>query len=218
MKSKQFGLLLDRGFCSSGSAFSCLFVIFFLGAVNQAYADAARESLEDDAVGFIKEMSNSALALMGNNALSIGNRKAGFRALLKDHFDLKTIGKWVLGRYWRKADPDQRNEFLILFEDLMVRTYVDRFKGYKGEHLRIGNAVKVGERDALVDSMLVSPEIQVEPVKIQWRVRAGSGRYWVIDVMVAGVSLGQTQRSEFASVIRKSGGKVEGLLAQLRRK
>ena len=42
--------------------------------------------------------------------------------------------------------------------------------------------------------------------------------YKIIDVMVEGVSMGQTQRSEFSSVIRQHGGKVEGLLAELRKR
>jgi phospholipid transport system substrate-binding protein len=40
----------------------------------------------------------------------------------------------------------------------------------------------------------------------------------VIDVVVEGVSMRVTQRDEFAAVIRRNGGKVEGLLAALRRK
>lgn len=216
MIPKKSELFPGRRFRSLRMAFSCLFAIFLFGVIGQAHADVARESLEDGAVGFIAEMSNSAIALMGDKQLSVGRRKTRFRALLKDHFDLRTIGRWVLGRYWRTASPGQRNEFLILFEDLMVRTYMDRFGDYNGEHLKIENAVGVGKRDVLVDSALVSPETRFEPVRIQWRVRVGSGRYRIIDVMVAGVSLGQTQRSEFASVIRESGGKVEGLLARLR--
>jgi phospholipid transport system substrate-binding protein len=40
----------------------------------------------------------------------------------------------------------------------------------------------------------------------------------IVDVYVEGVSLGQTQRSEFASVIRNTGGKVAGLLDEMRRR
>ncbi|HJO97653.1 MAG TPA: ABC transporter substrate-binding protein [Rhodospirillales bacterium] len=43
-----------------------------------------------------------------------------------------------------------------------------------------------------------------------------NGSYLIIDVMVEGVSMGQTQRSEFASVIRRNGGEVKGLIAKLR--
>jgi phospholipid transport system substrate-binding protein len=53
---------------------------------------------------------------------------------------------------------------------------------------------------------------------VNWRVRLRDGKYKVIDVMVEGISMGQTQRSEFSSVIRKNGGKVKGLLVELRKR
>ncbi|MDP6403471.1 MAG: N-acetylneuraminate synthase family protein, partial [SAR202 cluster bacterium] len=45
---------------------------------------------------------------------------------------VETIGQFVLGRYWRKATEAERREYLKLFEDLIVETYVDRFTKYTG--------------------------------------------------------------------------------------
>jgi phospholipid transport system substrate-binding protein len=45
-------------------------------------------------------------------------------------------------------------------------------------------------------------------------VRLIDGRYRVIDIMVAGISMAVTQRSEFASVARRGG--LEGLMVILR--
>ncbi|MCZ6467773.1 MAG: ABC transporter substrate-binding protein, partial [Alphaproteobacteria bacterium] len=54
--------------------------------------------------------------------------------------------------------------------------------------------------------------------RVDWRVRKRKGEHKVIDVMVEGVSLGQTQRSEVASVIRRNGGKIQSLLDEMRKK
>lgn len=201
----------------------CLLATALLAAIAslpQSVALASNQegaSFEDGAVEFVQNMSADAIALMANKDLNAEEQSLGFRKLLDHYFDLTTIGKWVLGRHWRRANEDQRVEFLKVFEDLMVRTYVERFKDYKGEKLHIQKAIRVGDRDALVEALLVSPSDQIDPVKVDWRLRANSGHYKVIDVMIAGVSLGQTQRSEFASVIRKNGGEVESLLVQLRK-
>ncbi len=56
------------------------------------------------------------------------------------------------------------------------------------------------------------------PAKVDWRVTRADGAYKITDVVVEGVSMAVTQRSEFASVIQRNGGKVEGLLAMLRQK
>ena len=56
------------------------------------------------------------------------------------------------------------------------------------------------------------------PIRINWRVRRSENTYRVIDVVVEGVSMSVTQRDEFAAVIRRNGGKIEGLLSALERK
>ena len=51
-----------------------------------------------------------------------------------------------------------------------------------------------------------------------WRVRRSDELFKVVDVMVEGLSMGLTQQKEFSSVIRKNGGKVNGLLDELRKR
>jgi len=46
----------------------------------------------------------------------------------------------------------------------------------------------------------------------------GDGLYKIADLIIDGVSMGASERSEFASVIQRSGGQVQGLLAMMREK
>ncbi len=52
------------------------------------------------------------------------------------------------------------------------------------------------------------------PTRVAYRVRNLDGNYKIIDVLVEGVSLVTTQRSEFSSVVTRDG--IDGLLAVLR--
>ena len=45
-------------------------------------------------------------------------------------------------------------------------------------------------------------------VKVDWHLTDRNGTYKISDVMVDGISMAVTQRSEFASVIQRSGGHV----------
>ena len=54
------------------------------------------------------------------------------------------------------------------------------------------------------------------PARVDWRVRGAPGAYKIIDVVVEGISMVVTQRSEFASVIRRGGGRLDSLTTQLR--
>ncbi|HCU54815.1 MAG TPA: toluene tolerance protein, partial [Gammaproteobacteria bacterium] len=37
------------------------------------------------------------------------------------HFDFRRMSQWVLGRSWRDATPEQREQFVAVFRDLLVR-------------------------------------------------------------------------------------------------
>jgi phospholipid transport system substrate-binding protein len=54
------------------------------------------------------------------------------------------------------------------------------------------------------------------PIKVDWRLSTRDGLYKISDVVVEGVGMGASERSEFASVIRRSGGELQGLLAMMR--
>ncbi len=70
---------------------------------------------------------------------------------------------------------------------------------------------RVGESDFLVQTSIARDGDTANAV---WRVRAQGGEYRIIDVLIDGISLTLTQRSEFASVIGREG--FDGMLAVLR--
>ena len=160
-------------------------------------------------------MADKAIAALAEDHITREEQVRRFRALLNEHFAVKTIGRWVLGRYWRKATKKERGEYLTLFEELIVATYVDRFTKYSGETLSVVSTAPKGKKDTMVFSHIKRLDGD-PPLKVNWRVRMLKGGHRIVDVMVEGISMGQTQRSEFASVIRKNGGKIEGLLSELR--
>ena len=181
----------------------------------------AAPTIGDDAIEaqrFIESMAEEAVATLTATGLPREEQRARFRTLLRSYFDVPTIGRWVMGRYWRKATDEQRTEYLALFEALIVTTYAERFSQYSGEKLAVNRTLTNEESgDLLVFSRLVPPG-GGEGVEVAWRVRGQTGNFVVVDVVVEGVSMGQTQRSEFASLIRRNGGKVEALLDELRRR
>lgn len=173
------------------------------------------DALSDGAHKFVASLADKAIDTLAVKNLSEEQREQRFRSLLREHFDLEAIGKWVLGRYWRGATTAEREEYLALFEDLIVKTYANRFKEYTGEQLTIQDAIPGGDDDAIVHSEIIRPN-GAPPIRVDWRVRSPDGSYKIVDVIVEGVSMSQTQRSEFSSVIRRHGGDIKGLLAALK--
>lgn len=176
----------------------------------------AAQSKEDAAQAFISQVAKTGIGFLRDEKMSQEQRKAEFRKLLRGSFDMKTIGRFSLGRYWKEASKAQQEEYLKLFEASVVETYAKRFEEYQGQELEVRSAKPEGDRDVLVSSFIVpndGPE-----VKVDWRVRDKGGQYKVVDVMVEGVSMALTQRSDFASVIQRGGGDVQVLIDNLRQK
>lgn len=171
----------------------------------------------DGASAFIDDMAKRAIGILQAGGASTAQGKAQFTQILNQGFDLPTIGRFVLGRYWNSASPQQQREYMDLFERMIVETYSRRFQNYQGETLVVKGTQAVGNGN----DTLVQTEIRQKdgpPIQVDWRVRQAGGGYKVVDVIVARVSMSVTQRDEFASVIAQNGGNVEGLLQALRQR
>jgi len=170
-----------------------------------------------EAKAFVEDMAVRAIAELTVSDLDKDKRRKQFREMMHEYFAFKSIAKWVLGRYWRRATEVERKEFLELFEQLMVTIYTERFERYSGETLTVEHAEVRSGKDALVHSRLLRPN-GLKPIKVAWRVRADGHVYRVVDIMVEGLSMGLTQRKEFASFIRQNNGRVQSLLIELRKR
>lgn len=163
---------------------------------------------------FIDSMGKRAISFLGNSSMSQDHKAREFRKLLKDSFDLSTIGRFALGRYWNSATDAQKKEYQSLFENLVVNVYSQRFDEYQGQDLDVRSSRPEGKKDAIVKSFIVDKN--GTEFSVDWRVRYKDGRYKIIDVIIEGVSMSLTQRSDFSSVIQRGGGNVDVLISHLK--
>lgn len=163
---------------------------------------------------FVQKVTDRGIDFLANPELSYEQRKKEFSGLLKDNFDIKTIARFSLGRYWRVATKQEKKEYLELFENMILEVYSKRFGDYQGENLEVESARASGKSDYIVTTKIILKD--GTPVQVDWRVRDRSKGFQVIDIIVEGVSMAVTQRSDFASVIQRGGGKVNVLLAHLK--
>jgi phospholipid transport system substrate-binding protein len=187
-----------------------LIVASFVTAWPAAAADA-----NPAASAFMQTLGNEAIRDLTDPAVPKAEREARFRRLLNDHFDMAAISKFVLGRYWRSADESQREEFRKLFEDFIVGSYSARFGEYRGEAFKVAGSSVDNAGSIIVHSRIDMPSS--EDIRVDWRLRGTDAEFSIVDIIVEGVSMAVTQRSEFASVIQSRGG-VEGLIEALRTK
>lgn len=177
----------------------------------------AAAGIEDGASAFLKSLAEKAVTSLTGADAPRPERIERFRAMFRENFAVRSIGKFVLGRNWRRASKSERREFLALFEDLMVMTYVDRFQRYAGEALEVTRSRAENDSVATVFSEIKRPR-GAKPIRIEWRVGTNGAVYKILDVIVEGASMSNTLRSDFGSILRREGNRISGLLAALREK
>lgn len=175
------------------------------------------DNIEGGSREFIRHMADQAIQSLTADKISRVERTKRFRLLFTDRFAVQAIGKSVLGKYWRKASEDEKSEFQELFEEFMVISYVDRFVSYAGASLQLKNTRRENKTNVTVFSEIKQPDGS-KPIRIDWRVGTNGSVYKVWDVVVEGISMSSTLRSDFGSIISQNDGKVLGLIKELKKK
>lgn len=107
---------------------------------------------------FIQNLGDKAIALLADKTLAPEERNTQFRDMMREAFDLQTIARFVIGRSWVTATPEQQKEYMDLFEALVVKTYSDRFALYTGEGFKVHSSVPESEKDTIVNSNITRPD------------------------------------------------------------
>lgn len=174
-------------------------------ALVYAVSGSAAEPIAAGAEALVRSFAGEGVVLLEDRSASLASRAERFRGLLDKYFATDAIARWVLGRYWGQFDAQEQREYRRLFEDLVVYGYVKRFGEYTGERLRITRSVTDNPTQVTVYSEIDRPA-SGQPIHVDWRVGARDGVYKITDVVVENVSLSQTWRSDFSSVIQQGGG------------
>jgi len=172
-------------------------------------------SASGEAGEFLTSMTGRAIAQLTDESLPLSERKTRFRVLFRENFDVPAVGRFVLGRYWRRAKPEARDAFLSVFEEIMIQRFAPKFAGYADTSFEITRVRALDKTGDFMISSKISPD-DGEAIEIDWRVRERDGHFKILDVIGEGISMALTLRSEYASAIKVSGGRIQGLIDRLR--
>lgn len=186
-----------------------------LGVAPAVFAPSALAS--GDPAAFVKDVSNQAITeLAVAQGASDKDRAAKLKPILEQYFDMPGIAKYMLGSYWRKATPEEQTGFTAALTDFLALSYGKRFATYTGHEMAIGRVRDDGDGLSTVFSVVKLPS--GEEARVDWIILSQDASYKISDVKVEGLSLADTHRQEFASVISNNGGSVAKLIEVLKKK
>jgi phospholipid transport system substrate-binding protein len=130
-------------------------------------------------------------------------RQARLHQIAEQAFDWQAMAQRALAVHWRGRTPQQRQEFVGLFRDLVERTYMNRLEAATQEKQDIQYVgEQVDESRAAVKTNVVTKRNQQVP--IEYRLQKTDGRWKIYDVLVEGISLVNNYRSQFNQIISSS--------------
>ena len=157
-------------------------------------------------------------AIQKDKALAAGDRQKALRLAeekVLPHVDFEEAARLAMGRGWLQASAEQKQKLIVEFRSMLVRTYSSAIGAYQGQQMKVLPVrMKPGDSEATVQNQYIRPGAR--PVRVDYSMRKGPDGWKIYDIVVEGVSLVLTYRSEFDSVVKQEG--VDALIRRLAQK
>ena len=154
----------------------------------------------DEVNDWLNKEINTIISAYQNNNLTNENKFLLIEKTINNNFAGSGIAKFVAGKSWNGATKDTKLEYINLFKRHLALNIASMMRGYSDQNYELVNS-RYDKKNKVI---LIDMEIFSETGSIQvtWRVKKSKERYFVIDLLVADISLVVTKRSEFNSMLK----------------
>ncbi len=198
-------------------------IVIALILISGTYADsvpAPQQLMEDTSKKMIAAFQENTEAIRTDS--KVADQLINDNLVPKINFPL--MSRWVLGKNWKKASPEQQQKFIAEFQKLVVKFYSKALVQFLSQNNLTDDIItftpfrgKLDGKYATIRSQ-VNPLNGAAPVKVNYDLYLSkkTGLWQVYDVSVEGISLVTTYRSSFKQIISQKG--MDALLSELANK
>jgi phospholipid transport system substrate-binding protein len=179
-------------------AFAAVVFAIMLAGASPALAGVPTDTVRDYTDAVVKVLEDPALKADDRRA----ERRAAVRKIAIDVFDVQETARRALGQHWQQRSPQEREEFVQLFAELLERSYINKIDLFGGEKLRFTDE-KVDGDHAVVRAKVITKQGTEVPVEARMINRSGN-RWQIYDIVIENISLVGNYRSQFDRIIRSS--------------
>ena len=192
---------------------------FILGAVICSLAGAVRaDALAPDAL--IETTIQQIITIIKKDQdIRSGDRKkilALVDAKVLPHFDFERMTQLAVGKYWRTATPQQKQELTTEFRNMLVRTYTKVFAVYQGQTVDVKPLKKGDDAAGEVTVKTIINKPGAQPIQVSYEMKKRDAGWKVFDISIEGVSMVMSYRGTFTTQIQQGG--IESLIKTLSKK
>jgi phospholipid transport system substrate-binding protein len=173
------------------------------GPVRRAWAQPSGQ-----AVTFIKSTCAQLVAIV-NSPGSPQEKRRRLSVAVDD------IARFYLGRFWRIATPDQQQQYMVLFHDLLVT----EIAGHLGEYQGVRVITGLARASAGTEIVITTVERPKNPTtQVDWVVATNTGDPKIIDLLAGGTSLRLTQSADFTAYLARHQYNIHELVEGMRQR
>jgi len=164
----------------------------------------------------VKTTAEDVLAIVKNDKdIQAGDQKKIF-ALAEEkilpNFNFERVSRLVLGKYWTRANKEQKEAFQREFRSLLLRTYAMALSKYRNQTIEYKPMrAQPGDTKVTVKTLIIQPD--GPPISIDYSLEKFPEGWKVYDIVIEGVSLVINYRGQFSDEIRQSS--LDGLIQKL---
>ena len=134
---------------------------------------------------------------------------------INNNFAGAGIAKFVAGKSWGSANKDTKKEYVTIFKRHLALNIASMMQGYSDQEYKFVNSIFDEKNDVNLIDMEISNN--ASKLVVTWRLKKSKEKYYVIDLLVADISLIVTKRSEFNSMIKKVDNSLEKFIKVLKK-
>ncbi|MBD3624754.1 MAG: ABC transporter substrate-binding protein [Rhodobacteraceae bacterium] len=169
----------------------------------------------NQASAFIQQVVDQTMGIV-NSSASTDQALSQFEQVLARYGDMPVVARAVLGQPWRSASGSQQQAFVQAFQGYLARKYGREFREYRGASMRVSGASDQGDKGILVNTVVDLPGRQ--PFAVDWQVSDRSGATKLINLIIEGVSMLTTERSEVRAIYESNRSNLDATIQDLRQR
>ena len=189
------------------------FALALTGGLALAVLPHGAAALTEDSAKALVDKTVASINDIINSGKSESAMLVDFEKLFARYADVAAIARSVLGTAARSASDGQMSAYTKAFQGYISRKYGRRFREFIGGRIEVAEAKAVKSFYEVISTAYLQGEA---PFEVRWHVSDKSGKDLFFNIIIEGVNMLASERTEMGALLDQRGGDLDTLIADLK--